>query len=53
MIVVGYQGIGKSTLAGRNHKYIDLERKRLTIPLVLADGQELHGEHTNRKQGNK
>lgn len=25
MIVVGYQGIGKSTLAGRDHKYIDLE----------------------------
>lgn len=25
MIVIGYQGIGKSTLAGRDHKYIDLE----------------------------
>lgn len=25
MIIVGYQGIGKSTLAGRDHKYIDLE----------------------------
>ena len=25
MIVVGYQGIGKSTLAGRDYKYIDLE----------------------------
>ena len=25
MIVVGYQGIGKSSLAGRDNKYIDLE----------------------------
>lgn len=25
MIVIGYQGIGKSSLAGRDHKYIDLE----------------------------
>lgn len=25
MIVIGYQGIGKSTIAGRDHKYIDLE----------------------------
>lgn len=25
MIIVGYQGIGKSSLAGRNYKYIDLE----------------------------
>ena len=25
MIVVGYPGIGKSTLAGRDYKYIDLE----------------------------
>ena len=25
MIIVGYQGIGKSTLAGKNNKYIDLE----------------------------
>lgn len=25
MIVIGYQGIGKSSLAGKNHKYIDLE----------------------------
>jgi ABC-type uncharacterized transport system ATPase component len=25
MIVIGYQGIGKSTLAGRNNKFIDLE----------------------------
>ena len=25
MIVVGYQGVGKSTLAGRDNKFIDLE----------------------------
>lgn len=25
MIVIGYQGIGKSTLAGRNNRFIDLE----------------------------
>ena len=25
MIVIGYQGIGKSSLAGRDHKFIDLE----------------------------
>jgi hypothetical protein len=25
MIIIGYQGIGKSSLAGRDHKYIDLE----------------------------
>ena len=25
MIVIGYQGIGKSSLAGRDYKYIDLE----------------------------
>ena len=25
MIVIGYQGIGKSTLAGRDHRFIDLE----------------------------
>lgn len=25
MIIIGYQGIGKSTLAARNLKYIDLE----------------------------
>ena len=25
MIVIGYQGIGKSTLANRKHDYIDLE----------------------------
>ena len=25
MIIIGYQGIGKSSLAGRNNKFIDLE----------------------------
>ena len=37
MIVVGYQGIGKSTLAGRDHKYIDLESKNLWIDGERAD----------------
>ena len=36
MIVVGYQGIGKSTLTGRNHKYIDLERKKAHNPISLS-----------------
>ena len=27
MIVVGYSGIGKSTLAGRDYKYIDSNTK--------------------------
>lgn len=31
MIVVGYPGIGKSTLAGRDHKYIDLESENFWI----------------------
>lgn len=34
MIVVGYPGIGKSTLAGRDHKYIDLESS-----CFLVDGE--------------
>ena len=25
MIIIGYQGIGKSTLAGKDNKFIDLE----------------------------
>lgn len=37
MIVVGYQGIGKSTLAGRDHKYIDLESKNFWIDGERAD----------------
>lgn len=31
MIVVGYPGIGKSTLAGRDYKYIDLESENFWI----------------------
>lgn len=31
MIVIGYPGIGKSTLAGRDHKYIDLESSNFKI----------------------
>ena len=37
MIVVGYQGIGKSTLAGRDHKYIDLESENFWIDGERAD----------------
>lgn len=37
MIVVGYQGIGKSTLAGRDHKYIDLESGNFWIDGRRAD----------------
>lgn len=31
MIVVGYQGIGKSTLAGRDHRFIDLESSNFWV----------------------
>lgn len=31
MIIIGYPGIGKSTLAGRDHKYIDLESSNFKI----------------------
>lgn len=31
MIVIGYQGIGKSTLAGRDHKFIDLESSNFWV----------------------
>ena len=31
MIVIGYQGIGKSTLVGKNHKYIDLESSNFWV----------------------
>lgn len=31
MIIIGYQGIGKSTLAGKNNKYIDLESSNFAI----------------------
>ena len=37
MIVVGYQGIGKSTLAGRDHKYIDLESGNFWVDGKRAD----------------
>ena len=37
MIVVGYQGIGKSTLAGRDYKYIDLESENFWIDGRRAD----------------
>lgn len=31
MIVIGYQGIGKSTLAGRDHMFIDLESSNFWV----------------------
>lgn len=31
MIVIGYQGIGKSSLAGRDRKYIDLESSNFWV----------------------
>ena len=31
MIIIGYPGIGKSTLAGRDHKYIDLDSSNFKI----------------------
>ena len=37
MIVVGYPGIGKSTLAGRDYKYIDLESGNFWINGERAD----------------
>lgn len=37
MIVVGYQGIGKSTLARRNYKYIDLESGNFWVDGKRAD----------------
>lgn len=37
MIVVGYQGIGKSTLAGRNNKFIDLESGNFWVDGKRAD----------------
>ena len=36
MIVIGYQGIGKSTLAGRDHRYIDLEIKKAHNPISFS-----------------
>lgn len=37
MIVVGYQGIGKSTLAGRDNKFIDLESGNFWVDGKRAD----------------
>ena len=37
MIVIGYQGIGKSTLAGRNNKFIDLESSNFWVDGKRAD----------------
>jgi hypothetical protein len=37
MIVIGYQGIGKSTLAGRDHRFIDLESSNFWV-----DGERAH-----------
>lgn len=37
MIVVGYQGIGKSTLAGRDRKFIDLESGNFWVDGKRAD----------------
>lgn len=31
MIIIGYPGIGKSTLAGKDHKYIDLESSNFKV----------------------
>ena len=37
MIVIGYQGIGKSTLAGRDNKFIDLESSNFWVDGKRAD----------------
>lgn len=37
MIVIGYQGIGKSTLAGKNYKFIDLESGNFWVDGKRAD----------------
>lgn len=37
MIVIGYQGIGKSTLAVRDHRYIDLESGNFWVDGERAD----------------
>lgn len=37
MIVIGYQGIGKSTLAGRNNRFIDLESGNFWIDGKRSD----------------
>lgn len=40
MIIIGYQGIGKSTLANSNPKYIDLESSHFFV-----DGERPQGWH--------
>ncbi len=54
MIVIGYQGIGKSTLAGKNNKYIDLESSNFWVNERRGDDwAEVYGniaEHLS-KQG--
>ena len=37
MIVIGYQGIGKSSLAGRDRKFIDLESSNFLVDGRRAD----------------
>lgn len=37
MIVIGYQGIGKSTIAGRDNKFIDLESDNFWVDGKRAD----------------
>lgn len=37
MIVIGYQGIGKSSLAGRDRKFIDLESSNFWVDGKRAD----------------
>ena len=37
MIVIGYQGIGKSSLAGRNNIFIDLESGNFWVDGKRAD----------------
>lgn len=37
MIVIGYQGVGKSTLAGRDRKFIDLESGNFWVDGKRAD----------------
>ena len=37
MIVIGYQGIGKSSLAGRNNRFIDLESGNFWVDGQRAD----------------
>ena len=37
MIIIGYQGIGKSTLAGRNNRFIDLESGNFWVDGKRAD----------------